>query len=200
MQVILSTRNPSKTQQVRTLFVGSFVDIVTLTEAGVEGEALEDGETLEQNALKKALFAHDNSNEKIWAMADDTGLFIDALRGDPGVRAARWAGEDAETEEITRYTLERLKGIKDRSATFKTVVAVVSPNREHHFFDGIVRGYLLEEPRAKPQPKMPYSPIFVPEGEDRVWAEMDVEYENNISHRGKAFRKVRKFLEQTLTT
>ena len=85
-------------------------------------------------------------------MADDTGLFIDALNGEPGIKAARWAGETATTEEIMNYCLRRLKGVKDRSATFETSVAVVSPNGNEYFFSGKVRGQLLEAPRVKFQP------------------------------------------------
>jgi XTP/dITP diphosphohydrolase len=132
-------------------------------------------------------------------MADDTGLFIDALNGAPGIKAARWAGEAATTEEITRHTLKALENASNRSATFETVVAMVSPDGKHNFFSGKVRGIILEAPRVPAQPKMPYSPIFVPDGENLVWAEMSVEYENSISHRGKAFRQAREFLEKVIS-
>lgn len=191
MNIILSTRNPSKAEQIKAVFVGLPISVFTLSEAGIEGEAVEDGDTLEKNAMKKALFAHRPGQ---WSMADDTGLFIGALNGRPGVYAARWAGETALTDEITAYTLNQLKGVTDRSATFSTTVALVSPVGEQKFFTGEVRGKLLETPRCKPQPKMPYSPLFMPDGSDKVWAEMTVEEENAISHRGKAFRLVREYL------
>ncbi len=165
-----------------------------MSEAGVEGEGIEDGSTLGANALKKALFVH--QTKKTWVMADDTGFFINALLGEPGIKAARWAGEDATTEEITAHTLKQLEGLADRSAIFETVVALVDPEGGQYFFNGTVTGRLLEAPRTKPQPKMPYSPIFVPDGAERVWAEMTVEEENAISHRGKAFRATREFLEK----
>jgi XTP/dITP diphosphohydrolase len=191
MNIILSTRNPSKAEQIKSVFTGVLISVLTLADAGIEGEAVEDGETLEENALKKALFAH-RAGE--WSMADDTGLFINALRGKPGIHAARWAGETATTGEITSYTLKQLEGATDRSATFKTVVALISPEGKHQFFVGEVLGVLLESPRVPPQPKMPYSPLFVPEGSSKVWAEMTTEEENAISHRGKAFRLVREHL------
>ena len=196
MKIILSTRNPSKAEQIQALFVDSNVEVLTLADMGIEGEVEEDGSTLEENALKKALFAH--SETKTWAMADDTGLFIDFLNGEPGIKAARWAGEKAETDEITSFTLQKLEGALNRSATFVTVVAVVTPEGRSHFFKGEVRGHLLESPRVRPQPKMPYSPIFQPEGEKLVWAEMTVEHENSISHRGKAFRLAKAFLEEQM--
>jgi XTP/dITP diphosphohydrolase len=99
------------------------------------------------------------------------------------------------TDEITRYTLKRLEGIEERSAAFRTVVVAISPDGEEHEFTGEVEGRVLEAPRTKPQPRMPYSPLFVPDGEELCWAEMTTEHENRVSHRGKAFRQTRAFLE-----
>lgn len=193
MELILSTRNPSKALQVQELFSGSRVTVTTLADAGIEGDAPEDGDTLEENARKKAAFARERIAGP-WIAADDTGIFITALNGEPGVRSARWAG-DVPTEAITAYCLERLAGATDRSAVFRTVVVALSPEGEEHVFSGEVHGTLLEAPRVPPHPKMPYSPIFVPDGETKCWAEMATEYENRISHRGAAFRKLRTFLE-----
>ena len=153
---------------------------------------------MSENALKKAIFAHERANPKTWTMADDTGLFITTLNGLPGIKAARWAGENATTAEITQYTLDKLAGASDRSATFETAVALIDPEGNQHFFTGKVDGHLLEAARVEPQPKMPYSPLFYPEGGDKVWAEMTVEEENKVSHRGKAFGKVREFIESLL--
>ncbi len=191
MQIVLSTRNPSKAEQIKAIFASLPISILTLAEAGIEGEAIEDGVTLQENALKKALFAHQPG---LWAMADDTGIFIDALNGLPGVNTARWSGGHKETEQMTNWILKQLEGFDNRSATFETVVALVSPNGEQFFFGGKVRGRILEAPKTQPQPKMPYSSIFSPEGSDKVWAEMTIEEENDISHRGQAFRKARAFL------
>ncbi len=198
MKIILSTRNPSKALQIQTLFSGSRIEVLTLSEAGIEGEAVEDGANLHQNALKKAQFAHNRAKPGFWAMADDTGLFIDALKGEPGVRSARWAGETATTEEITNYCLERLKGVTDRSATFQTVVSLISPDGKSNFFVGELRGHMLEAARVPAQPKMPYSPLFVPEGKELCFAEMPTSEENEISHRGIAFIKVREFLRTSV--
>ncbi len=194
MNIILSTRNPSKAEQIKAIFAGVPISVLTLSDAGIEGEGVEDGFILGENAIKKALFAHRTG---VWSMADDTGLYINALGGEPGIHAARWAG-DVSTEEITAYTLKRLEGVTDRSAIFKTVVALISPNGAQTIFIGKVRGVLLDAPRMKPQPKMPYSSIFVPEGSQKVWAEMTVDEENTVSHRGKAFRLVREYLLEQL--
>lgn len=197
MNVILSTRNPSKAEQIRAIFNGSPISVLTLEDAGIDGEAIEDGETLIENARKKAIFAHEHAKSKLaWAMADDTGLFVDGLNGEPGVKSARWAGDDATTDEITEHILKALEGASDRSATFETLVVLISPESVEHSFSGKVRGRLLESPRVRSQPKMPYSSLFIPDGESLVWAEMPVEYENSISHRGIAFRQAKDFLEK----
>lgn len=194
MQVVLSTRNPSKAEQIKAIFAGSSIDIITLNETSIKGDAVEDGTSLRENALKKAIFVHEHSEPKVWVMADDTGFFINVLNGAPGAWASRWAGETATTDEITHYTLKQLEGVVDRSAIFETVVALISPEGKQYFFSGKVQGKILAAPKAPPQPKMPYSSIFMPDGTHLVWAEMTVEQENSISHRGKAFRKAREFL------
>ena len=196
MEIILATRNPSKALQIQAVFSGSDIQVRTLDDADLEGEAVEDGVTLEENSFKKAWYAHEQS-PSTWTMADDTGIFIQALNGEPGVHAARWAGE-VSTEEITQYCLKRLEGVTDRSALFRTVVVLVSPAGEKHIFTGEISGRILEAPRVPPHPKMPYSPIFVPDGEELCWAEMTMAHENSISHRGIAFRKAHEFLESII--
>ncbi len=199
IDIILSTRNQSKAEQIKAVFGGLPVQILTLEDAGVSGEAVEDGATLKENALKKAFFAWEQT--KKWSIADDTGIFIDALNGEPGIHSARWAGEKATTEEIMNFTLEKLKDVplENRTAAFKTVALVVDPFGSEAFsFTGVVKGRILFEPRTACQPKMPYSAIFKPDAHTKVWAEMTVEEENVISHRGQAFRHVRDFLSQRL--
>lgn len=198
INIILSTRNPSKAEQIKAMFGDLPVKIQTLSEANIHGEAIEDGRTLEENATKKVIFARARTQETFWIMAEDTGLFITELDGAPGIYAARWAGEHAATEEITRFTLDQLKDATDRSARFETVVVLVDPKGIKHVFRGEVRGKIAETPKAKAQPKMPYSPLFSPEGSDKVWAEMTTEEENAVSHRGKAFRQVVEFLKKEL--
>ncbi len=195
IDIVLSTGNPSKTVEARDVFDGSVISVRSRDEAGITGRVEEDGETLEENALKKALFVH-NQAAGIWAVADDTELSIDILGGEPGVRTARWLREDASVEETMQYCLARMNGIVYRDATFRTVVVAISPDGKKHVFTGEVRGRLLHAPRVSPRPMMPYSALFVPEGDDRALAEMTIAEENEISHRGQAFRKLRAFLEQ----
>ncbi len=194
MHIILATTNVSKILQIKQLLNNESISVKTLAEAGIEGEAVEDGETLEENARKKAYYAKVRTNNDCWIIAEDTGLFINVLGGKPGIRSARWAGETATTQEITDYCLMQLYGMPDRTAYFETVAVLVSPQGNETVFRGRVNGVLLNEPRTLPQPKMPYSGLFVPEGSEKVWAEMSTEEENIISHRGKAFRDVVKYL------
>lgn len=198
IEIILSTRNPSKVTQIKPIFASMPVAIITLEEAGIEGEVTEDGATLGENAAKKARYAWERS--KRWSMADDTGLYITALQGAPGIHAARWAGETATTEEIMNFTLEKLKDVRvgEREAVFKTCAVLFSPDGVTHSFVGEVSGVILRALRVPFQPKMPYSGIFLPDEAQRVWAEMTTDEENAISHRGKAFRALREFLKVEL--
>lgn len=197
MKLTVSTRNPSKAEQIGALLKNLPLQVESLEEAGIVGEVVEDGTTLEENATKKALFAHQVGH---WSVADDTGLFIDALDGQPGIFAARWAGEDATTEDIMNFTLGKLQNVpkEQRAATFRTCAVLITPDGDQLVFFGEVPGTLLTSPRVPCQPKMPYSAIFVPQGQEKAWAEMTVEEENAISHRGIAFRKLRSFLERVL--
>lgn len=194
MKIILSTNNPSKVEQIKAVFKDSSISVLTLAEAGIEGGGIEDGTTLEENALKKAMFVH-QACPSAWSMSDDTGIFINALKGAPGVHTSEWSGGNKETEQFTQWILKQLENFSNRSAIFRTVVAIVSPEGKQYFFIGEVHGKILRAPRIKPQPQMPYSSIFMPDETDKVWAEMTIKEENKISHRGKAFRQARQFLE-----
>jgi XTP/dITP diphosphohydrolase len=195
MKIILSSTNPSKVTQIKAIFDDPSFEILTLEEADIEGEAVEDGETIEENARKKAIYAREKSGGTTTVMADDTGIFINALGGMPGVISARWAG-DVSTEEKTQFCLDKMKGITDRSATFMTIVVVITPDGEEYVFEGEITGTVATAAKTKPQPKMPYSPLFMPDGHEKVWAEMTTEEENAISHRGIAFRKALAFLKE----
>lgn len=198
--LVIASRNPSKALQAQVFFRASGFRVETQAQAGVEGGATEDRNgihVLEVNSLKKVEYAALRLHGR-YIFADDTGLFIEALNGHPGAQAAEWGGPEMNTEGRMLYCLREMQGIADRRATFKTVVTLITPERRIHIFKGTVRGVILTEPRCAPQPMMPYSPIFQPEGEDRVWAEMPTEYENEISHRGKAFKQLEQYLKEEM--
>ena len=190
-KIILSTQNPSKALQIETLLSDGRFEVVPLGSLGITDEVVEDGETLEANATKKALFGLEKTG--ICSIAEDTGLFIDALDGRPGIYAARWVGHGATTEEIVAHTLKELHEVplSQRTATFKTVAVAAFPDGTITVCEGSVAGAILEQPRSTPQPGMHYSILFQPEGRDKVWAEMTTEEQNAISHRGQAFGKLR---------
>ena len=194
MKIILSTNNPSKAEQIRKIFEGSGLTLLTPNELGITGEAVEDGDTLEANALKKCIYVWQRLAAKPWVIADDTGIFTATEPEWPGVKSARWAG-DVPTEEIMRRFLHKMRGWPDRRATFRTSVVLASPDQKYYVFSGECPGTVLETNRGKPQPQMPYSSIFKPDASSKVWSEMSVEEENAISHRGIAFRKALDFLK-----
>lgn len=197
MDVILATRNPSKAEQIQAVFAGTPIKILTLDQAGIEGQAEEDGDTLEHNSLVKAQYVWDRKHQ--WVIADDTGVFINVLGGIPGVHAATWAG-NVSTEEAVQFILTQMKDVPvgKRTATFRTLATVISPDGTVYTFTGEAPGTLLEAPRGNVQSNMPYSPLFVADGQSKTWSEMSVDEENAVSHRGKAFRKVREFLEKQI--
>lgn len=200
MDIILATRNPSKAEQIQAVFTGTDIKVSTLSDTRVEGQAVEDGDTLEENSLKKARYVWDRTHR--WVIADDTGVFIDALGGIPGVHAATWAG-NVSTEEAMHFILGKMKDIpaEKRTVTFRTLATVISPEGTVTTFNGEAPGKILEAPRGTIQPNMPYSPLFIPDGQTKTWSEMSIEEENIISHRGRAFRQVRDFLQkQTITS
>lgn len=196
-ELVLASRNPSKIAQIKDIF-SACPDITTLSleEARIVGDVVEDGETLTENALKKARFAYAQSAGRCVA-AEDTGIFIEALRGFPGVHAATWAG-NISTEEIMNATLRRMYDVPkgERNAEFRTLVVLVWGEETGMVFEGSIPGKILSEPRCAPHPKMPYSSIFVPDWDKkgRTWAEMTMEEENKISHRGQAWRRLRDHL------
>ena len=169
-------------------------EILSADEAGVHEDPVEDGATFAENALKKARFVAEKTGEL--AVADDSGIMIDALAGKPGVYSARWAGEGAGDEGLLKYTLAQLKDVEDgkRGATFHSVVALVSPQGQEQTFEGVLEGHVVVSPRGTPRPKLPYDLIFQPLGFDRTFAQMSDEEKNAISHRGLAFQKLKMFL------
>lgn len=194
MKVLLSTGNPTKAKQIRAVFADSPVEIQTLSDLGIVGEADETGATLEENALIKARFAEKYGPKGHYFSADDTGIFINALDGRPGVHSKRWAGENPTSEQIRDHCLRELNDKADRSAYFRTVAVLIAPDGKVHMFEGKMNGRILHTEKVPMQPKMPYSGIFVPDSSDRVWAEYSVEEENRISHRGQAFANLLDFL------
>ncbi len=155
-------------------------------------EVDETGETLEENSLLKARAL---GKKTPWpVLADDTGLFVERLNGAPGVRSARYAGLDCDDRKNVAKLLEELRGARgdERKAFFRTGVTILFPGEPPVYLMGEVAGRIVEEPKGKAG--FGYDPVFEPEGFTRTFAEMTAEEKNEISHRGRAFAKVREFL------
>ncbi len=182
---VLATANPDKAQEIRAILEG--LQVTLLPRPADVPEVIEDGETLEDNALLKARALCEATG--MAAIADDTGLFVDALNGAPGVYSARYAGERATYADNCAKMLGELAGVpsEQRSARFRTVAAVAYPDGSWFVVDGEVEGKIAESPRG--ENGFGYDPIFIPEGaRGRSMAELTPDEKHALSHRGNAFR------------
>jgi XTP/dITP diphosphohydrolase len=195
MEIILSTRNRGKAEQINRMFVGTPIRVISLEEAGIEGIVKEGTISLEENANLKNLFAWRHSQDK-YVVSEDTGLFIDALGGAPGVITSDWAGENVKGEALRDFVIEQIKKLPkgSRSAHWRTIAILREPKGNYHKFEGTASGTLIEDPRGNFVPSLPYSQLFVVDGPNKTWAEMSIDEENVESHRGKAFAQVKEFL------
>lgn len=198
MKIIFATHNADKVKEMKAILSGLDIEILSVDEAGVTEDILEDGKTFEENAFKKAKFVSEKIGE--WVVVDDSGLCVDVLGGEPGIYSARYAGEKASSLEHINFVLGKMKNVpwEKRTATFYTVGVVVSPGGEHWTFVGKVVGRLTLAPRGTMRPKLPYDVIFIPDGDNRTFAEMSDREKNSLSHRGLAFRKLKEFLKEKL--
>lgn len=186
--LVFATNNAHKLQEVRQM-LGDRFDIKSLADIGCDVDIPETADTLQGNALQKACFVKKRFG--LDCFADDTGLECVALDGAPGIYSARYAGENHDSEANMRKLLDNLKEKKDRRAQFRTVIALLY-HGEEHFFEGIVRGRIIDE--RKGTEGFGYDPIFIPEGYDTTFAEMTAEEKNSISHRGRAVARLVDFL------
>lgn len=186
--LVFATRNRHKAEEVRILLDGRF-RILTLPEAGIDEEIPEPHPTLEENAAAKSSFI--SRTRGLDGFGEDTGLEVEALGGEPGVRSARFAGEPADDAANIRLLLSRMEGVTDRRARFRTVFSLRLGDREWRF-QGICEGRIAERPAGSGG--FGYDPVFIPEGSDQTFAEMGMEAKNRISHRRKALDAMLDFL------
>lgn len=190
MKIVFATNNAHKLDEVRQV-VGEKFKIVSLRECGIVEDIPENEPTLEGNALAKARYIYERTGFNCFA--DDTGLEVDALGGEPGVRSARYATDGHDDEANKCLLLERLQGVENRAAQFRTAVALILGGKEY-LFEGIVRGEIALEQHG--EGGFGYDPLFFPEGGDLTFAQMSSKEKNAISHRGRAVRKLAEFLQQ----
>jgi len=189
MKLLLATNNRHKLQEMKEILASVMKDVEIVSLADVLPEPIEveeTGQTLEENAYIKAKTLHNLTG--LPTIADDTGLEIDSLQGQPGVRTARFAGEDATHQDNVVKTLQLMNAVdtEDRSAMFRTVICYCSELRTL-FAEGMCKGSIATEQQGKGG--FGYDPIFIPEGETRSFAEMESAEKNSISHRGRALQE-----------
>jgi XTP/dITP diphosphohydrolase len=188
MDLVFATNNKHKLEEIQQL-IGVKINLKSLSDINCSDEIPEDFFTLEENASQKANYIFNKYNMDCFA--DDTGLEIEALKGDPGVLSARYAGESKDSEANMKKVLEELKGEKNRNARFRTVISLIIDKKEY-FFEGIVNGEILEGKTGKDG--FGYDPIFMPTGYSESFAEMSIDEKNLISHRAIATKKLVGFL------
>ena len=199
MRLIFATNNKHKLHEVRAA-LGDNVEVVSLAEAGLEGEIPETADTLEGNALQKATWVWEKMRgERLkvkgdydGVFADDTGLEVDALGGAPGVYSARYAGEHCSFDDNINKLLTALEGKENRRADFRTVICLII-NGETNYFEGRVDGQILTERHSNGE-GFGYDPVFMPDRFAVSFAEMPLEVKNSISHRGLAVKKLAAYL------
>jgi len=194
-KLLLATKNRAKAREYSLLLEGIPYQIVTLADLNIDLVVSETGRTLEENASIKARAYATESN--LLALADDSGLEVDALGGEPGVLSARYAGEGVSDRERIEFLLRRLEGIpwERRAARFVCVIAIASPEGQLELCRGECDGIIAFEPKG--QSGFGYDPVFYLPELGRTMAELSIEEKNEISHRGRAARKARQLLSST---
>lgn len=189
-QLIFATNNRHKVEEIQAA-IGHILKVISLEEAGIDIDIPEPHDTLEENAEEKSRVIHRLTHENCFS--EDTGLETDALNGEPGVKSARYAGEDKDFKANIGKLLHKLGTTTQRSARFRTVISLVWHEKEY-LFEGICEGQIITEPRG--EQGFGYDPVFIPAGSTRTFAEMTLEEKNRFSHRKKAADKLVLFLQQ----
>lgn len=190
-KLVFATNNAHKLEEIRAI-LGNKVEVLSLNDISCHTDIPETADTLEDNAALKAQYIYEHYG--LDCFADDTGLEVEALGGAPGVYSARYAGgEGHDSEANMKKLLKELEGENDRRAQFRTVICLIEGGKEH-FFEGIVKGGIIEEKRGASG--FGYDPVFVPEGYEETFAEMGSEEKNRISHRARAVRQLCSYLDK----
>jgi XTP/dITP diphosphohydrolase len=190
MKIVFATNNPNKLEEIQMLMPEG-IEIISLKDIGCTEDIPETGNTLEANAFQKAHYLKENYGFDCFA--DDTGLEVEALEGAPGVYSARYAGPEKSAEANMNKILQELKGHENRKAKFRTAIALIL-NGEEHLFEGAVAGSINETKLG--EDGFGYDPIFIPEKQEKSFAQMSLIAKGKISHRGIAVRKLIEFLKQ----
>ena len=188
--IVFATNNLHKLEEVRDIVSGG-INIVSLSEIGCHDDIPETADTLEGNALQKARYVNERFGYDCFA--DDTGLEVEALNGEPGVRSARYAGDAHDSNANMDKLLSALEGQPNRKARFRTVIALIM-NGDEERFEGIIDGRIIDERRGNTG--FGYDPVFIPDGFNETFAELGADIKNKISHRAIATCKLAEWLSQ----
>lgn len=189
-KLFLASGNPHKIKELREILASLEIDLQSTLDLREKADVEEDQQTLEGNALKKARFWFRKTG--LPSLADDTGLEVSVLEGEPGVYSARYAGPDATYEDNVQKLLEEMGDAKNRKAKFRTVIALVG--EEEVLFEGECKGTITKKPRG--EKGFGYDPVFLPDGYEQTFAELSSQAKNKISHRGRALQKLLTFLKE----
>ena len=194
MKLVVATRNLHKVKEIEEILNGLGYEISSLADFPDAPEVIEDGNTFEENALKKATVISRYTG--LLTIADDSGLEIDSLNGQPGVKSARFAGENASDDDRNRKVLGLLEGVleDERSARFKCAIALSTPQGDYEVVLGVCEGRIAFEPKGSAG--FGYDPIFLVPKYNKTFAELGSEVKNRNSHRAIALKKVQKLLVQ----
>ena len=190
MQLVFATNNAHKIAEIQSA-VGEQLQIITLAQAGIDIDIPEPHDTLEANASEKSRTIHSITGKNTFS--EDTGLEVDALNGEPGVKSARYAGDHKDFSQNIQKLLNNLQDKPNRHARFRTVVSLIWNNKEY-LFEGRAEGHIIDTPKGTEG--FGYDPVFVPEGSGKTFAEMTMAEKNLYSHRRKAADKLVAFLQQ----
>ncbi len=189
-KIVFASQNENKVAEIRSQLKGR-IEILSLNDINYHKDLAEDQDNLEGNAIQKASFVkHELGYD---CFADDTGLEIEALGGEPGVRSARYAGETKDAEANMKKVLERMSSKQNRKAQFRTVISLFI-GEEQYLFEGVCKGEISKEKRG--EKGFGYDPIFIPSSKDKTFAEMSMEEKAEIGHRGIAVKKLISFLNK----
>jgi XTP/dITP diphosphohydrolase len=195
LTLVIATRNPGKTLEIRELLKGFPIAVKNLDDFGTLPEAVEDGETFDENAYKKSSFYARILGMP--ALADDSGLCVEALGGAPGVYSARYAGENATDAQNCEKLLKEMNGKTDRRAAFHCVISLAVPTGAALTYEGRCDGVLLESPRG--ENGFGYDPLFLFPEFNQTFAEIPQDQKGRVSHRGKALREMREEFDKVIT-
>lgn len=190
-ELIFATNNQHKAEEIQPVLRNRF-KVLTLRESGIEIDIPEPYDSLEENARTKAQTIYQMTGKDCFS--EDTALEVNSLNGEPGVKSARYAGEGRDADANTGKLLHKLEGKENRTGRFRTVIALILDGQEY-LFEGICEGSIAHQPRGVKG--FGYDPVFIPRGDSRTFAEMDLSEKNQYSHRAKAVSKLVDFLNSS---